>query len=154
MMKDPFHEAKVALNGAKRAFMEVNSLSVMDAYATNQACENSVRTIWQIATGEPFPHDQFKPFHRPASYIRRIGLEKYYSNRSKVFLAKLDGYALDEARYENTQAYKDHTKPTAGYRGSELIKGTERFIEETEQLATKEEVLQTIQDFHRLDCTP
>src|SRR5438874_12120013 len=127
-MKDPFHEARVAFDSAERTFIAVNSLSVMDAYATNQACENSVRALWQIATGRPFPYDRFKPFHKPASYVRQIGLEQYYSDPSKEFLAKLEGYALDEARYENTQAYKDYTKPTAVHRGKELIEGTEQFI--------------------------
>ena len=148
-MKDPFHEAKEALNVAKRGFIEVNSLSVVAAYATNQACENSVRALWQIATGEPFPHKHFKPFHKPTSYVQRLGLETYYSASSKEFLDKLHGYALDEARYESTQAYKDHTKPTAAYRGQELIKGTERFIAETEQLATEEKILRTIRSVNK-----
>lgn len=146
-MKNPFHEAREALNVAKREFMAVNSLSVVAAYATNQACENSVRALWQVAIKEPFPHEYFKPFHKPASYVQQLGLEQYYSAPSKEFLAKLHGYALDDARYEGTQAYKDHTKPIAISRGQELIKGTERFIAETEQLATNEEVLRAIQDF-------
>ncbi len=146
-MNDPFHEAKVALAFAKLERVQVNSVSACSAYTINQACENTFRTLYQIATGEPFPHEAFKPFHKPASYVRRTGLVLRYSTDTREFIDKLNGYALDEVRYEETQAYKDHTKPTAANRGKVLIDGAERFIAETEQLAKKEEVRRMLKNF-------
>jgi len=43
----------------------------------------------------------------------------------------------------------DHTKPSAGYRGKELIIGAERFLTETEQLAKREDVLSIIREFDK-----
>ena len=145
-MIDPFHEAREALNLAKREYTSVNSLNVMAAYSINQACENAVRALWQISTGIPFPHEEFRPFHKPAAYLSHLGIEPYYSEQTQAFLGKLAGFALDEARYEGTQAYMDHTKPSAGYRGKELIIGAERFLTETEQLAKREDVLSIIRE--------
>ncbi len=148
-MIDPFHEAREALNLTKREYTSVSSLNVMAAYATNQVCENAVRALWQISMGIPFPHEEFTPFHKPAAYVRHLGIESYYSDQTQAFIRKLEGFALDEARYEGTQAYIDHTKPSAEYRGKELIDGSERFLEETEQLAKREEVLSKIREFKR-----
>ena len=153
MMTDPFHEAKEALSVAKREHAAVSSLNVMAAYTTNQACENAVRTLCQIAIGSPLPHKEFKPFHKPAVYVRRIGIESEYSEKTQVFLGKLDGFALDDARYESTQAYKEHTKSSAQHRGKELIEGTERFLLETIELSKKEEVLSIIR-VHWSKITP
>ena len=144
MMTDPFHEAKEALSVAKREYAAVSSLSVMAANAANQACENAVRTLCQIAIGSPLPHQDFKPYHKPAAYVLRIGIESEYSEKMQAFLGKLNGFALDDARYESTQAYKEHTKSSAQQRGKELIEGTERFLLETIDLSKKEEVLSII----------
>lgn len=148
-MTDPFHEAHEALNLAKREDTSVSSLSVMAAYAVNQACENAVRALWQLSTGSSFPHEEFRPFHKPAAYVRGLGIEVYYSPEMQAFLKKLEGFALDEARYEGTQAYKDHTKLSAQYRGKELIEGTERFIRETEELSKRQDVLAAIREFDK-----
>ena len=43
----------------------------------------------------------------------------------------------------------DHTKPSAGYRGKELIIGAERFLTETEQLAKREDVLSISREFDK-----
>jgi len=51
-------------------------------------------------------------------------------------------------RYEETQAYKDHTKPAAANRGKVLLEGAERFIVETEQLAKNKEVRRTLKTFN------
>ena len=147
-MKDPFHEAKEALNIARREYTSVSSLSVMAANATNQACENSIRSLWKVATGKPFPHDKFKPFHKPALDVEKLGIKKYYSEQSQHFLDKLTGYALDDARFEDTQAFIDHTKPKSTCRGVELINGTERFINESEQLSHNDDVLNRIRNFY------
>lgn len=148
-MHDPFHEAKEALDVAKREYTSVGSLSVMAAYSVNQACENSVRAIWEKAIGCPFPHNDFRPFHKPEVHVQQIGLHSYYSSETQKFLAKLTGYALNNARYENTQAYLDYIKPEVVKRGSYLIEGTERFISETEQLSTDPNVLKVIQDYEK-----
>ncbi|MGH7381076.1 MAG: hypothetical protein ACREKR_02465 [Candidatus Methylomirabilales bacterium] len=150
-MTDPFHEAREALNLAKREYTSVNSLNVMATYTVNQACENAVRALWQLSTGSAFPHEEFRPFHKPAAYVRGLGIEVYYSAETQAFLKKLEGFGLDEARYEGTQAYKDHTKPSAQYRGNELIARTERFIRETEELSKRQDVLAAIRasDKHR-----
>ena len=146
-MHDPFHEAKVALAFAKLERVQVNSVSACSAYTINHACENAFRTLYQISTEEPFPREAFKPFHKPASYVQRTGLVLRYSTDTRQFVDKLNGYALDEVRYEGTQAYKDHTKPAAANRGKVLIDGAERFIAETEQLAKKEEVRRMLKNF-------
>ena len=146
-MHDPFHEAKTALAPAKLEWMQVSSVSACSAYAINHACETSFRTLCQISTGESFPHGAFNPFHKPASYVQRTGLVLRYSTTTREFIDKLNGSALDEVRYEGTQAYKDHTKPAAVNRGKVLIEGAERFIAETEQLAKKEEVRRMLKNF-------
>ena len=148
-MRDPFHEAKVALEFAKLGWVQANSVSACSAYVISQACEDSFRTLYQISTEKPFPHKEFKPFHKPASYIRQTGLVLHYSVNTRKFLDKLTGYALDKVRYESTQAYKDHTSPAAANRGRILIEGAERFIAETEQLAEDEEARRTIRNFDK-----
>ena len=123
-MSDPFHEAKVALADAKLGWVQANSVSASSAYTINHACENAFRALYQVSTGEPFPHEAFKPFHKPASYMQRTGLVLHYSTDTRAFIDKLNGSALDEVRYEGTQAYKDHTKPapiisTSPHRGGD-----------------------------------
>ena len=148
-MQDLFHEAKEALELAKREYTSVGSLSTIAAYSTNQACENSVRAIWKFATGNQFPHKDFKPFHKPTNYIKQIGLYSCYSNKTQNFLEKLTGYALDDARYDNTQAYITHTNPKNKNRGQELIEGTSRFINETEHLMGNTKAVEAIRNYER-----
>ncbi|MEN8166025.1 MAG: hypothetical protein ABFR65_00935 [Pseudomonadota bacterium] len=143
-MKDYFHEARTALKTAEIEFREVSSLSSMGSYATNQACENAVRGIWKKATGNEFPHEQFKPFHKPAIYLKQMGLFSYYSSDAQQFLEKQVGYALDEVRYESTQAFRDHTKPKNIERGKTLIAGTLLIIDETEKLSDNQVVIELI----------
>ena len=147
-MNDPFHEAKVALADAKFGWVQANSVSACSAYTINHACESAFRALYQISTGDPFPHESFKPSHKPASYVQQTGLILHYSTETRGFISKLSGYALDRVRYEGTQAYKDHTKPTAANRGPILIEGTGRFIAETEQLAKNKEVRRKIKTFN------
>jgi hypothetical protein len=146
-MKDYFHEARTALKIAEIEYTAVSSLSAMGAYATNQACENAVRGIWEKATGNEFPHEQFKPFHKPATYLKRIGLFSYYSPDAQQFLEKQVGCALDEVRYDNSQAYRDHTKLKNKERGNMLIAGTLLIIEETEKLSESKLALEIIRNY-------
>ena len=148
-MKDPFHEAKVALLFSAEWNYAVNSVCATAAYSINQSCENSVRALYETATGNDFPHEKIKPSHKPASWLQQAGVIFFYSTESRKFLDKITGYDLDEVRYEGTQAYKDHIKPTAANRGKVLIEGTKRFIEETEQLTKNEDVMRKIRDFDR-----
>jgi len=148
-MKDRFHEAKAALNTAKTEFTAVQSLSVTGAYSVNQACENAIRGIWIVATGNPFPYDAFTPFHKPAVYIEKMNLSPHYSPETRAFLHRLNGYALDEARYEDTQAYRDYTNPKSVKKGKNLIEGAEKLINETIKLSEDQQVLRTIQSYER-----
>jgi len=146
-MKDYFQESKAALRNAQIEYSSVNSLSAMGAYSTNQACENAIRAIWEKATGNIFPHNKFKPFHKPKKYLERMGLWQYYSPEAQSFLEKQQGAALDEVRYDNTQAYRDHTKPKNINRGEELIAGTLLVIEETEKLSENTKLLECIREY-------
>lgn len=148
-MKDPFHEAKEAFQTAAREFTSVGSLNTTAAYAANQACENSFRALWDIATGEPFPYEQFEPYHKTTTWVRRAGIYPSYSQESQNFLDKLEGWALDQVRHVGTQAYVDHTKPTAEYRSREIVRGTQWFVEETETLAQRPDVLETLRQYQR-----
>jgi len=116
----------------------------MAANAVNQACENAVRALWEMSTGIPFSQDHFTPYHKPAVYVRRMGIESYYSAETRTFLAKLDGWVLDDVRYWHTQPYKDHTKPSAHGRGKEIIDGASRFLVESESLSARKDVQEVI----------
>ncbi len=76
-----------------------------------------------------------------------VGIYASYSPESQIFLDKLEGWALDQVRHVGTQAYTDHIKSTAAYRGREIVRGTERFLEETETLARKPEVLEMMRSY-------
>lgn len=143
-MNNWFHEAAEALNLAKRDYTAVSSLNAMAANAVNQACENAVRALWEMSTGIPFSQDHFTPYHKPAVYVRRMGIESYYSAETRTFLAKLDGWVLDDVRYWHTQPYKDHTKPSAHGRGKEIIDGASRFLVESESLSARKDVQEVI----------
>jgi len=88
-MNDPFHEARVALAFAKAGSVQANSVSACSAYIINHACENGFRALYRISTEEPFPHEAFKPFHKPASYVQRTGLVPHYSTPTSEFVDKL-----------------------------------------------------------------
>jgi len=90
-VRDPFLEAKEALDVAERQYSSVGSLNVMAANATNQACENSLRALYQIATGQSFPHQDFKPFHKPEVIADKLGVKGFHSEQSQAFLKKIDG---------------------------------------------------------------
>jgi hypothetical protein len=145
-MKAPFREAREALNLVRREYTSVGSLNVMAANAANQACENSLRSLYEVATGQPFPYEEFKPFHKAELIADRLGIKEHYSKESQLFLQQLTGYALDDARFEGTQAYIDHTKASAQNRAKDILKGSERFVEESEQLSKNEEVLNVIRN--------
>lgn len=146
-MKDYFHEAHVAMNLAQLEYATTNSLSALGAHSTNHICETAVRGIWEKATGDIFPHDYFKPFHKPVVYIKRMGLWPYYSSQTQAFMERQHGMALDKVRYENRQAYRDHTNPKSGTRGKELIAGTLAVLEETEKLSHNGAVLECIRQY-------
>ena len=149
MSSDPFHEAREASQTVVREFTSVGSLNTTAAYAANQACEDSFRALWDIATGEPFPYGQFEPQHKTSVWVRRAGIYSNYSPESQNFLDKLEGWALDQVRYVGTQAYVDHTKPTAAYRSREIVRGTQRFVEESEVLAQRPDVLEKLREYRR-----
>ncbi len=146
-MNNGFHEAAEALNLAKRDCTAVSSLNAMAANAVNHACENAVRALWEISTCTPFPQDHFMPHHKPAVYVRRMGIESCYSAETRTFLAKLDGWALDDVRYWHTQPYKDHTKLSAHGRDKEIIDGASRFLAESENLSARNDVQEAIRRY-------
>jgi hypothetical protein len=143
-MSDPFHEAKQALNSAKVEFTATNSLSLVGAFAPLHAADLALRDIYTLATGTPFPHDRFKPQHQPGGLVDALGIKSYYSLDSQLFLNKLTGHALQDVRYEGTQAYKNYISTVSSGLAAELIKGAEQFTQETEALATNQNVLNTI----------
>lgn len=147
-MNKPFHESEEIINMCKREWTSVSSLNVMAGNSLNHACETAIRDLWEIATKETFPKEEFKPFHKPLSYLKKIGIFENYSENSQSFLEKLNGYALDEARYSETQAYKDYTNPKSKNKGIELINETDNFVNETINLSTNEEILDKIKEFN------
>ena len=146
-MNDPFHEAKEAFNTGYKYYTSVGSLNAMAAYSMNQACENAVRALWIIATGEPFPYAKFKPLHKPAKYVEHFGLHPLYSTETRLFLSKLTGFALDDVRYEESQAFRNHTKEISGNRAKEIVVGTEKFLRETEKLSSDHSALELIVNY-------
>jgi len=143
--KDIFHEAKEALDVAEQRYTSVGSLNVIAANAVNQACENSLRALYEAATGMPFPYERFRPFHKPELIANSLGITRFYSEKSQNFLKRLTGYALDDARFEGSQAYIDHTKGTSAGRSNQLIIDGKTFLLESEKLSTDIEVIKTIQ---------
>lgn len=141
---DPFHESKQTLESARREYTSINSLTAATAFHPVHACDLTVRALYRVATAQPFPHEHFKPWHQPLRLIENLGLTAYYSRESQEFLRKVQGYAQDVARYDGTQAYVDYTKPKAADRAKELVNGAERFITETQSLASSSVVIDTV----------
>jgi len=143
-MNKYFHESEDIISMCMREWTSISSLGVMPANALNHACEMAIQGIWDTATGVPFPKDDFKPYHKPLSCLKKIGVLEDYSEKSQTFLEQLNGMALDEARYVDTQAYKVYTNPKSAMKGVRLIEGTETFISETKELSRNERVLERI----------
>lgn len=141
---DPFHEAKQTLERARREYTSINSLIAATAFHPVHACDLALRALYTVATEEPFPHENFKPWYQPLRLTEGLGLTAYYSSETQEFLRKVQGYAQDAARYEGTQAYMNYTKPKAAGRAKELVNGAERFITETQSLANLSVVLETV----------
>jgi len=148
-MKKYFHECRETVNMCKREWTSVGSLNNMCANSLNQACETAIVGLWDIARNEQFPKEQFIPHHKPISYVKKLEILDYYSDDAKTFLEKLNGSSFDVVRYPETQPYKDYTNSKSKGKGSEFIKGTENFIDETEKLTTNNEVLEKIKSFKK-----
>lgn len=148
-MKKHFHESKVILDSSKERWTSVSSLNIMEANAINHSCELAIVDLYNIATNEQFPKDNFIPHHKPLSYTIKLNIFNNYSLKTQSFLEKLNGFALDEARYIDEQAYKDYTNIKSKNKGMEIIKGAETFLEETITLSKNEEVLNKIRKFKK-----
>ena len=146
---DPFHEATLTLESARREYTAVGSLTAASAFLPVHACDQALRTLYTVATGGPFPHDRFEPWHQPFGLAEDLGLTSYYSSRTQAFLKKLQGYAQDCARYEGTQAYKSYTSPKSAGRAKVLLEGAKRFITEIQSLAVLSAVLHTVRKHAR-----
>lgn len=146
---DLFHEAKQTLESARREYSSVGSLTAASAFHPVHACDQALRTLYTVATGAPFPHDRFKPWHQPFGLAEDLGLTTHYSSQTQVFLKKLQGYAQDVARYEGSQAYTNYTSPKSVGRAKVLLEGAEQFITETQSLAALPPVLDTVRKHAR-----
>ncbi len=139
-MIDPFQEPKVVLESITREFTTVGSLNTPTAFNALVACEGAVGALYKEAMGKDFPYQSY-PRHKPGQWVTALGISSYYSSGSQRFLAKIDGYALDKARYEGTSAFRQYTVESAADRSRVLVEGTAQFIGETERLATVPEAL-------------
>jgi hypothetical protein len=152
---DIFHEAKQALNSAKIEFSQVGSLSLVSAFTPVHACDLAVRELYTLATNSSFPHDSYKPYHKPGILVDKLGIKFAYSTESQKYLDQLNGYAQEEARYNGTQAYKNYTNPKSIDRAGKLINGAERFIKETENLSHNQQILDVIRNnCDMTSCSP
>lgn len=141
---DPFHEARQALESARHEYSTVSSLSLVGVFSPVHACDLALRALFALATGEEFRHDDFKPYHQPTRLAEQLGIKGEYTKESQKFLDKLQGYALHEVRYPETQAYKNYVQTRSYDLAKEVMDGTDRFIVETEQLATRDSVVEII----------
>lgn len=142
-MSDPFHEPKEGVATIKREFTAVSSLNAPTAFTATVACEGAVSILYKEATGKEFPYQNY-PRHKPGQWVSSLGIKDYYSPETQKFLDKIDGYSLDKARYEGTPAFRQHTSEKSRARSQEIVKGTERFVEETESLLTNEEAVRRL----------
>lgn len=148
--KSPFHEAWECLGTAKRELFAVNSLNQAGTYAVVNGCENALRTLYETATGEGFPHPRFRDeWHKPAPLARAIGAFDFYSPETQNFLTKYEGANLADVRFEDSQAYRAHVSPKAAPRAKELVEGAERLVRETEEMAARPEVLDAVRGRRR-----
>ena len=147
-MKERFHEARQALATVKREFTDVSSLNAATMFTANLACEAAVAALWREATGSDFPYKTY-PRHKPGRWVETLGISDHYTPDTRRFLEKLDSYAPDKIRYETTQAFREHTKASAIGRGQEVVLGVEGFIDETEQLSSKPEVVNRLRTVAR-----
>lgn len=145
-MTDPFHEAKQALRSAEIEFTTTGSLSLYAAGGPVHACELALRELYSLATGTQFPHDRFKPHHQPERLAESLGIKGFFSKDSQRFLNQLVGHALQDARYEGSQAFIDYTTRTSSGFAADLIRGSNRFLQETQVLASDQSVLDEIKN--------
>jgi hypothetical protein len=139
-MRGPFHEARESLTTVKREFTDASSLNAATMFIANLACEAAVATLWVEATGSDFQYQSY-PRHKPGRWVEIFGIDCHYTPYTRRFLKTLDSYAPDKIRYETTQAFREHTKVSASGRGQEVVRGVERFIDETERLLFIPEVV-------------
>ena len=143
---DPFHETKENLQTVQREYTATNSINAATAYTIAHTAETAVRNFFTFATGANFPYGQF-PHHVPEKIVAELGLLQFYSPEMKVFLAKMTGYALQDVRFENTQAFKHHTDVKAIGRGKYLVDGLTQFVEETVELQNNAGALQRLKSW-------
>jgi len=148
-MCDACHEAEIEFQNIKREYTAINSLTASSGATANLACEHAFRGLWFHATGEQFPYNKVLPHHKTEMHLRQIGVYEYYSSDTQIFLSKMTGYAFEEARYTETQQYKDHVKANSISRGYYIVHGTERFIVETRSLINDNRVLCMIIDYNK-----
>ena len=148
-MSKPFHEPKYVLNCAKIEYTATSSLGLYSAFAPVHACDLALRKLYGVATGAPFPYEKFQPFHQPSRLVDSLGIRNEYSSSSQAFLDRLQGYAMQEVRYEGTRAYLNYTSPHSKDLAGELIHYAEQFIQETEAISGKPYVLNIIRKHQR-----
>lgn len=143
-MDDLFKEPKAIGESIAREFTSVGSLNTATAFSAVVACEGTLAALVRETTGVEFPYKNY-PRHKPGQWITSLGIGSYYSSETKKFLAKIDGYSLDKARYENQPAFRQYTSATAQDRSRVLVEGVPRLISETETLVKMPEVVSHLQ---------
>lgn len=143
---DPFHEAKEARQTVRREYSATNSINAATAYTVVHASEAAVRALYTVATSSNFPYEKFA-HHVPERLVTDLGLGAFYSKECTGFLSRITGYALQDARFEKTRAFEQHTDTNAAGRGKELMDGLNCFVDETENLAKNPAALQAIRSW-------
>ena len=143
-MTDPFHEAKQAIADLQHVYTATNSLGGTSVFGIPHACDLALRALYTTAVGADFPHDKFKPTHQPESLVRKLGINSYYTSDTLSWLSNVTGRGLPDARYPNTKAYVDYTNQGSSDLAAELLRGASTFVQETESLAKRTDVLALI----------
>jgi hypothetical protein len=144
MVRDPFHEPHTTLGTLQREMTACNSFSAAVAYMAGEVCDQSIRAVYTLATGETLPHHLYRPPHNPVGLAQALGIADRYSPETQAFLHRLQGYALAAARFEGAPAYEQYVSPAAHDRARDLLNGATQCLAESEQLATDPDVLTTI----------
>jgi hypothetical protein len=106
-------------------------------FTASLACEAAIKGIWGQVTDSDFPYRN----HKPSRWVDIFGISSYYTPETRRFLEKFGSWASEQIRFESTQAYRDHIKPSARGRGQLVVLGVARFIDETEQLSSNPDVV-------------
>ena len=140
---DPFRESRQGHDSLRRLYTDCSSLNAHTIGIAPRACDSALRTLYTIATGEPFPHEHFYPWHDPLGLARKLGIADRYSARTQAFAGRMQGWALPEVEYGG-QPFQNHTSPKAKDRAGEVVNGVGRFIDETAAFQNDDEVLTII----------